>query len=69
MMRQFGNTWDYWAFGLCPLSDILKHTKEPAIWKLDLFPSSGESVGDTLLDLLERANPNHWTLALSNRPK
>jgi hypothetical protein len=21
------NTWDYWDFGLCPLSDILKNTE------------------------------------------
>jgi hypothetical protein len=37
------NTQDYWVFGLCPSSGILKSK----FWKLDLFPSSGERVGDT----------------------
>jgi hypothetical protein len=32
---------NYWVFGLCPLSGILK-TKKTMFWKLDLFPSSGE---------------------------
>jgi hypothetical protein len=38
------NTRDYWAFGLCPPSGILKNT---TFRKLDLFPSSSEGVGDT----------------------
>jgi hypothetical protein len=29
---------DYWVFGLCPLSHILKNT----FWKLDLLPFSGD---------------------------
>jgi hypothetical protein len=33
--------------------------------KLDLYPSSGEGVGDTYsLVPLERANLNHWTVML-----
>jgi hypothetical protein len=35
------NTQDYWVFGLCPSSDILK-TQKNTFRKLDLFPSSGE---------------------------
>jgi hypothetical protein len=38
------NTRDYWTFGLCPSFVILINT---TIRKLDLFPSSGEKVGDT----------------------
>jgi hypothetical protein len=38
------NTRDYWVFGLCTSSDILKKTM---FRKLYLFPSSGEGVGDT----------------------
>jgi hypothetical protein len=38
---------DYWVFGLCPLSDILKTQKNTTFQKLDLFPSSGEGTGDT----------------------
>jgi hypothetical protein len=38
------NTQDYWVPELCPSSGILKNT---AFRKLDLFPSSGEGVGDT----------------------
>jgi hypothetical protein len=42
------NTWDYWVFGICPSSSIPKHTKKNTMFrKLDLFPSSGEGVGDT----------------------
>jgi hypothetical protein len=35
---------NYWVFGLCPSSGILKNT---TFRKLDLFPSSSEGVGDT----------------------
>jgi hypothetical protein len=35
---------DYWVFGLCISSGILKST---TLRELDLFPSSGERVGDT----------------------
>jgi hypothetical protein len=47
------NTWDYWVFGHCLFSTVLKNT---AFWKPDLFPTSGEGVGDTysLLGLLGR---------------
>jgi hypothetical protein len=34
----------YWVFGLCPSSGILKIK---IFQKLDLFPSSGEEMGDT----------------------
>jgi hypothetical protein len=33
------NTQNYWVFGLCPSSGILKNT---TFRKLDLFPYSGE---------------------------
>jgi hypothetical protein len=39
MMVYVYNTGDYWVFGHCPLSSILKNT---TFWKLDLFLSSGE---------------------------
>jgi hypothetical protein len=38
---------DYWVFGLCPSSGILKTQKNTTFRKLDLFPSSGEGTGDT----------------------
>jgi hypothetical protein len=31
---------DYWIFGLCPLSGILKDIKKTVFQKLDLLPSS-----------------------------
>jgi hypothetical protein len=37
------NTRDQWLFELCLYSCILKNT---ALWKLDLFLSSGEGGGD-----------------------
>jgi hypothetical protein len=39
------NTWDYWVSEVCTLSGILMNT---TFRKRDLFPSSGEGVGDTL---------------------
>jgi hypothetical protein len=45
-------------FNLFP-SVIVKNT---AFLKMDVFPSSGEGVGDTsYLGPLEWANPHHWT--------
>jgi hypothetical protein len=41
------NTRDYQAFGLSPSSGILKTQKNTTFRKLDLFPSSGEGVGNT----------------------
>jgi hypothetical protein len=41
-------------------SGILK-TAELHVWKLDMFPSSGEEGDSTLLGPLERANLSHWT--------
>jgi hypothetical protein len=38
---------DYWVFGLCPSSGILKTQKNTTFRRLDLFPSSGEGTGDT----------------------
>jgi hypothetical protein len=37
---------DYWVFGHCPSSGILKNT---TFRKLDVFPSSGEGLGSTYL--------------------
>jgi hypothetical protein len=34
------NTWDYWVFGLCPSSGVLKNN----VSELDLFPSSGTTL-------------------------
>jgi hypothetical protein len=58
------NTQDYWVFGFCPPSDILKGTnKHTAFRKLDLFPSSCEEWETlTLFGSLETANLSHWTL-------
>jgi hypothetical protein len=39
---------DYWVFGLCPWSDVLKKTTFP---KLDLFPPSDERLGYTYISL------------------
>jgi hypothetical protein len=33
---------DYWVFGLCPSSGILKTQKNTTFRKLDLSPSSGQ---------------------------
>jgi hypothetical protein len=38
---------DYWVFGLCPSSRILKTQKNTTFQELDLFPSSGEGTGAT----------------------
>jgi hypothetical protein len=38
------NNRNYWLFGLCPSSGIVKNTTSR---KLDVFPPSGEGVGDT----------------------
>jgi hypothetical protein len=47
---------DYWAFGLCQSSGILKNS----FWKLDVLPSSDEGVRDTLLLCpLEGTNLNY----------
>jgi hypothetical protein len=43
-------------FGLCPSADMLKNT---AFRQLDLFPSSGERVGDTPLSPLDTAHLNY----------
>jgi hypothetical protein len=40
------------------LVHIVRYQIHISTRKLDLFPSSGEGVGDTLLGLLERANLN-----------
>jgi hypothetical protein len=54
---------DYWDFGICISSGILKNT---TFRKLDLFPSSGWGGGTpTLLGPLERANLNHWPPCVS----
>jgi hypothetical protein len=51
------NTQNYWVYGLCPSSCILKKRNKKientAFRKLYLFPSSDEGS-------LERANLNHW---------
>jgi hypothetical protein len=39
---------DYWVFGLCPTSGIIKTQKNTTFRKLDLFPSSGVSCPLTL---------------------
>jgi hypothetical protein len=53
------NTQDYWAFGLCPFSGILKTQKNTLFWKLDQFLSlGGRWESPTLFDPLERTKPN-----------
>jgi hypothetical protein len=55
------NTQNYWVFGLCPLSAVLK-TREHNISEtgsISLLRLSGET--PTLLGPLERANLHHWT--------
>jgi hypothetical protein len=39
------NTQNYWVFGLFPSSGILENT---TFRKLDLFPSSGEGLGEDI---------------------
>jgi hypothetical protein len=34
---------NYWGFGLCPSSDILKTLEDTTFRKPDLFPSSGKA--------------------------
>jgi hypothetical protein len=41
------NTRKYWVFGLCPLSGILKITREHNVFGNWMFPSSGGGGGDT----------------------
>jgi hypothetical protein len=52
---------DFWVFGLCPSSGILKNT---TFRKQDLFPCSGEVGRRHLLGPLGRANLSHWTIGL-----
>jgi hypothetical protein len=64
-LHSIGNTRNSWGFGLCLQFDVLKNTM---FGKLDLFPSSGQSVGTsarTLLDPLGRGKFNHWTTYVS----
>jgi hypothetical protein len=44
---------DYQVFELCPSSGILNNS---IFWRLDLFPSLGQEVQDTLLSPSERPN-------------
>jgi hypothetical protein len=37
VLKMVYNIRDYWVFGLCPLSGILKNTKSTTFRKLDLF--------------------------------
>jgi hypothetical protein len=46
MMANRKISWNYWIFGLCPSSRILKKLQITTFRKLDLFPFSGEE-GDT----------------------
>jgi hypothetical protein len=60
------NNQDYWVFGLCPSSGILKTKKITMFRKLNLFASSGEWwETPTLLGPLERANINHWAIYIN----
>jgi hypothetical protein len=59
-------TWDYWVLGLSPSSDILRNK---TFWKLDLFLSSGEGVGDTYSSgSVEKNNLSHWTIDKVQKP-
>jgi hypothetical protein len=51
-------TQNYWVFGFCPSSGILKKLENTVFRKLELFLSSGEG-GDTPLGPLQRANLNN----------
>jgi hypothetical protein len=49
---------DYWVFGLCPSSGILKKQKNTTFRKLDLFPSLGEGAGDSYsVGLVRKSEP------------
>jgi hypothetical protein len=50
---------DYWVFGLCPLSGILRTQKKKTFQKLGLFPSSdeGQETPTMFGGPLERASP------------
>jgi hypothetical protein len=39
------NTWDYWVFGLCPSSGILKNTNDPKLRKPDCSRPQVRRVG------------------------
>jgi hypothetical protein len=54
--------WDYYVLGLCPSSGILTNTKGRKV--SDLFPSSGEGVGDTCYIRSEGTNSSHWDFNL-----
>jgi hypothetical protein len=56
-------TWDYWVFGLCPISGILNTT----FLKLDLFLSSGEGVGDTYSVGSIRKSNGGWLFLMDPR--
>jgi hypothetical protein len=52
-------TQNYWAFGLCPLSAILKTRRQRFGNFICFSPELMET--PIVLDPLERANLNHWT--------
>jgi hypothetical protein len=59
------NNQDYWVFGLCPSSGILKDTKEHTLQN-DLVPSSGEGwETSAVLGPIKRANLDDWTAYVS----
>jgi hypothetical protein len=59
------DTRNYWVFGLCPSSGILKTLENTAFRKLDLFPSSGEG-GDiySVGSVRKSSAPSQWALEL-----
>jgi hypothetical protein len=58
------NARDYWVFGLCPSSSMQKNAR---FRKVDLFPSSGEGMGDTyFVRSFRNSNLNHLTINNNN---
>jgi hypothetical protein len=54
------NTRNYRVLGLCPLSSILKSYRTQPFGNWGCYPPQMRGETPTLLDLLERANLNHW---------
>jgi hypothetical protein len=61
--------WENHVFGLCSSYNVSKKNTV-SFRKMDLFPFSGKMMGaPTLLDPLERASLNHWTLDDGQSPE
>jgi hypothetical protein len=58
------NILNYWSFGLCPSSGILKTLENALFGNWTCFNPLVKERTPTLLGPLERVNTNHWETAV-----